>query len=480
MSNDNTNATSNKRKRGNDTEDRPISILKRTRNEAKSAKSTRVNWRHKSNENQNQKPSKAQIKMDKRLKPIEETLASLPKPLASQFKSFASSILSRKIEIIHCKKRTHFHESTPTFFPSSARFQFELSCKEEFKDNTEFIELKNKTNTIVEETKKALREAIISVQKIEEEGSKSLLRQEFINGLLDIFEMVSLYTRTATKDVSPPFDDQDSSEMLLQRFFYNHCAENAHFYNYLHIDKKYMLAIIKARQTKIKWTQDEENNPTTEEMDILIDEFFRLATTKCFPIIEEITIELLDDYLKQLNEEEAVQKIEALQKNKATRSVTAEVATIIATEPSLDAAQMKNLIDDRISIAAKAKKNTKKSSTTTTTSTSSSTSTKNQKLQKNSKGTRTNQSDNAVKRNGSNHNNTTNHNTSNNSEVTNTHQHQHNRRDNQYSNTHNYQHPHHNHFYQPTRFGTGRGRGRMGRGGRGAWHRGGRGRGRGR
>ena len=88
MSNENTNATSNKRKRGNnDNGDRPVSTLKKTRNEAKSTKSTRVKSSAKSNDDRNQ-PSKAQVKMEKILKPIENMLASLHKPLVSQFKSF--------------------------------------------------------------------------------------------------------------------------------------------------------------------------------------------------------------------------------------------------------------------------------------------------------------------------------------------------------------------------------------------------------
>ena len=97
MSNDNTNASSNKRKLDNDDGDpKPISILKKTRIEAKTSNPTRLKWRQKSNVNQG-KLSKSQIKMNKRLEPIEKTLASLPTVLASQFKDFASLILSRKI-----------------------------------------------------------------------------------------------------------------------------------------------------------------------------------------------------------------------------------------------------------------------------------------------------------------------------------------------------------------------------------------------
>ena len=79
-------------------------------------------------------------------------LALLPKPLLSQLKDFVTSILSRKIEITHCKKRNYFYESAPTFFPSSTQFEFELTCKEKFKDNEESLVLKSNKNKIVDNT----------------------------------------------------------------------------------------------------------------------------------------------------------------------------------------------------------------------------------------------------------------------------------------------------------------------------------------
>ena len=45
--------------------------------------------------------------------------------------------------------------------------------------------------------------------------------------------------------------------------------------------------------------------------------------------------------------------MEALQKNKASRSTTAEIADILENEPSLDPTQMWNLINDQITLAAK-------------------------------------------------------------------------------------------------------------------------------
>lgn len=115
------------------------------------------------------------------------------------------------------QKENLFHDTTPTLFPSSPSFKSELLCKEEFKDNSESIALKEKAELIVDDTK-TLRKTIISVQKIEEDGTKALFRVNFIQCLLDIFEICSLYTRTVFKEVLSPFDIKDSSELLLQQF----------------------------------------------------------------------------------------------------------------------------------------------------------------------------------------------------------------------------------------------------------------------
>ena len=89
----------------------------------------------------------------------------LPNPLSSQLQDFTSSILSRKIEIIHCKKKTYLHELAPAFFLSSTRFDFELTYKDKFKDNKEFLALKSNAKRIFKDTTHFLRDTIISVQK---------------------------------------------------------------------------------------------------------------------------------------------------------------------------------------------------------------------------------------------------------------------------------------------------------------------------
>ena len=114
--------------------------------------------------------------MEERLDPIKETSTSLPKPLSIQLKGFVSSIFSRKNEMIPCEKSTHIYEPTPTFFPSSMQFKFEIACKDPFKDNEKFLALKANANKIVEDIQESLRDMIISVQKIEEMDAKTLLQ----------------------------------------------------------------------------------------------------------------------------------------------------------------------------------------------------------------------------------------------------------------------------------------------------------------
>ena len=69
------------------------------------------------------------------------------------------------------------------------------------------------------------------------------------------------------------------------------------------------------------------------------------------PIIEEITIDLLNDYVSKQNEKEDIRRTKALIKNKKTRNITSETATAINNEESINAPNMISLIDDRTNIA---------------------------------------------------------------------------------------------------------------------------------
>ena len=195
---------------------------------------------------------------------------------------------------------------------------------------------------------------------------------------------------------------------------------------------------------------------------------------------------------KSLDLEEANQKISALRKNKDTKSITSEVANVLATEPSIDPKNMREFVDDRIAVSNlksnKTKPTVKNPSTSTSTSKKNKSTTKKKKktnkkdtdtnkedntTSKKNKGTRPNQTDNAEGRNGSRPDHLT----------QSTHPRLHPPPP-PYSQGHptedyyHYQHQHHNWnpYHYPMGRGFGRGRGR-GRGGRDGWNRGGRGRG---
>jgi len=238
--------------------------------------------------------------MAKILEPILPTLASLPTPLATQFKAFATLIFSRKIEIIHCEKRTRFHEETPDFYSSSTRIEFKLTCKEEYVSNPIFKEQRDKAKTIVEETKKSLRNTILEVQKMEETGAKERINSDFIRGLLDIFELYSCYTRTANKTIDLPYDDKDASEILLQKFFYDYCnnqnmTANTNYFEFLHFNKKYVLTQLTQRKSKVPFLNTEEI--CDEEM-TASNLFNNNAKKDFFPLINKITIDLVNHHRK--------------------------------------------------------------------------------------------------------------------------------------------------------------------------------------
>ena len=409
MSNENTNATSTKKRtRDNDlegaTENPPVSILKRSRIEKTSSNLSRVKFGHENRvQNQSEKLSKAQTKMMKRLEPITRTLASLPLPLATQVKAFATLILSRKIEIIHCEKRTRFHEKNPHFYPSSTRFEFKLTCKEEYANNEIFKEQKEKAKAIVEETKKSLRETILSVHKMEEEGSKTKFMEDFMKGTLDIFELYSCYTRTADKSIELPYDDNDASEILLISFFHDYCTNltltNKNYFEFLHSSKIDIMRMIAIKKQKIPYF----NREIRETEDITASNLFLTNARKdFFPLIDDVTIDLVNNYIKTQDKEEALQKTAALLSNKTSRSITIETSDALQNEPSINPKSMQELIDDRITLTLRKKEKSEKRSNSISkkSQTNNDNNTKN-KTSKNSKGPYKNQIGLAAKQTGS-------------------------------------------------------------------------------
>ena len=120
---------------------------------------------------------------------------------------------------------------------------------------------------------------------------------------------------------------------MLQQFFFQFYS-NIEYFSFLHSTKSDLLAVIKLRQQKINYLTKE----TTDEEEETSKKFIAYALEKKIPIITTVTINLLKNYHTKLNEEEALQKATALLKNKNTRSATAEVATILTSETSIEPA----------------------------------------------------------------------------------------------------------------------------------------------
>ena len=89
----------------------------------------------------------------------------------------------------------------------------------------------------------------------------------------------------------------------------------------------------------------------SEEQIEIADNFTKATFKVLSPIIEEITVVLLNNYVTKQNEKEAIRRTEALIKNKKTRDITSEVATAIDNEESINVPNMISLIDDRAKIA---------------------------------------------------------------------------------------------------------------------------------
>ena len=300
--------------------------------------------------------------MEKRLEPLAPLLASLPKPLSLQFKEFATLILSRKIEIIHCEKRTQFTELNPDHYQSSIPDpKFELTCKAEFVDNNEFKTLRDKAKQAVLDMKNSLRSTISELQKLEETCTKSLLIDEFFDGLTDIFELYSSFTRTSS-DKSIPYDDIEASGVLLMKFFYKYCADSDdEMYSFLFSKRTTILAALSTRKAKIPFLTSDNSS----EDENTSDGFTEDAIKNIFPHIRTVTTELFTHYRQQLRIEEATVKTEALRQSKLKTSVSKDMAAILEKEPSLDPKNLQVLIDDRIAVKVNPSSILKKKHTTT-------------------------------------------------------------------------------------------------------------------
>ena len=67
-----------------------------------------------------------------------------------------------------------------------------------------------------------------------------------------------------------------------------------------------MLVTIKNRQEKIVWRSCPDQSDDTQDK---IDKFFELAKKSCFPIIKEITIDLLFKYKKVSTLKKRIKKL---------------------------------------------------------------------------------------------------------------------------------------------------------------------------
>ena len=109
-----------------------VSFLKHSRNEEKSPKISRLNGEETEDKSAKKDNTK---KKDLHLAPIQGLLVSLPEPFDAELETFASTLLSRAIQVIHYTRRLEFHEKNPSFIPSSIRFKHKITCKVEYEDN---------------------------------------------------------------------------------------------------------------------------------------------------------------------------------------------------------------------------------------------------------------------------------------------------------------------------------------------------------
>ena len=339
----NTSATGpNKRPRNLDYEKTNPSgpMLKTSRKEAVSSNPNRVLEKEKSNDRNGQ--NDAFLKMEARLAPLQGLLESLPNALAQETKTLASKLLSRKIEVLHCERRVKYHDDNSSFLPGSIRgFKFNLTCKAEYEDTKEFKEQLTIANRLVMNTKQALRDCMVKVMELEDEGSKNKLHNMVVKGFNALFICWVNYLKFAHPDLAPPYNNDEGAEVMLAHYF--NCAEDE-FFTYLHIEKRaFVKQHIDPRAERITYLSDAK---TTDEQYEVADKFKELVCNKCFPSIKQLTIDLFATYTQKLNEQEAEKRTEALIKNRDTASITAATAEAIEKEQNVKPKHLVSLIEE--------------------------------------------------------------------------------------------------------------------------------------
>ena len=260
-----------------------------------------------------------------------------------------SSLLSKSIEVIHCNQRVKSHLANTTFLPRSNRFDFKLTCKPEYEGNKVFKEQAAESKDIIEKAQKSLRECIGNVMDMELQGTILKLKNEYINGLLNLFECWVCYTKATDPDNVPPFNNHEGAEVLLQQYF--HTKADDECFEYLYSNKNdFILGFIKPRIERISYLKNK--NITPEELE-KADNFKECVSLNVFGHIKKISSELLKKYNDNLNKDEAIQRTEALIRNRKSSTATEATANAIEKEDSIKAQNMMSLIDDRTTLAIK-------------------------------------------------------------------------------------------------------------------------------
>ena len=96
---------------------------------------------------------------------------------------------------------------------------------------------------------------------------------------------------------------------------------------------------------RIEYISYVQNKNTTEEEFSITDKFKSTASDIVFPHSHEISTNLLNQFINNLNCEEEIQRTEALIENRKTSTATAATSAVIKKEVSMQPPNMVSLID---------------------------------------------------------------------------------------------------------------------------------------
>ena len=123
----------------------------------------------------------------------------------------------------------------------------------------------------------------------------------------------------------------------------SHCANNTTYYEFLHIETQELMKIMDEKRNKIDFLSEYSN---TNEKIALSNAFIMYVEKNLVVHINDVSFKLIEIYILNCDEEEALVVCDAMQKLESQRSITKETTDTLTQEKSIEPQLITSLIDE--------------------------------------------------------------------------------------------------------------------------------------